>query len=145
MGNKERFEELLKRAADRPGFDGLLNYIRKSDFYTAPASTKFHLSCEGGLLQHSLNVYDALFGRLQPGENDTFRYLVHGKEVVAFKRETLVIVALLHDLCKTNFYETEMRNQKTYDPEKSKSGIQLAGEEGQCRSVHLGVRAMLHH
>lgn len=121
MGNKERFEELLKRAADRPGFDGLLNYIRKSDFYTAPASTKFHLSCEGGLLQHSLNVYDALVGRLQPGENDTFRYLVHGKEVVAFKRETLVIVALLHDLCKTNFYETEMRNQKTYDPEKVKA------------------------
>ena len=112
MGNKERFEELLKRAADRPGFDGLLNYIRKSDFYTAPASTKFHLSCEGGLLQHSLNVYDALVGRLQPGEDDTFRYLVHGKEVVAFKRETLVIVALLHDLCKANFYKKGTRNVK---------------------------------
>lgn len=68
MNNKERFEELLSKASERPGFDGLMNYIHKSDFYTAPASTKFHLSCEGGLLQHSLNVYDALIGKLLPGE-----------------------------------------------------------------------------
>ena len=121
MNNKERFEELLSKASERPGFDGLMNYIRKSDFYTAPASTKFHLSCEGSLLQHSLNVYDALIGKLLPGENDTFRYQVHGKDVATFKGETLAIVALLHDLCKTNFYETEMRNQKTYDPEKVKA------------------------
>lgn len=121
MNNKERFEELLSKVSERPGFDGLMNYIRKSDFYTAPASTKFHLSCEGGLLQHSLNVYDALIGKLLPGENDTFRYQVHGKDVATFKGETLAIVALLHDLCKTNFYETEMRNQKTYDPEKVKA------------------------
>ena len=46
MNNKERFEKLLSKASERPGFDGLMNYIRKSDFYTAPASTKFHLSCE---------------------------------------------------------------------------------------------------
>lgn len=121
MNNKERFEELLSKASERPGFDGLMNYIHKSDFYTAPASTKFHLSCEGGLLQHSLNVYDALIGKLLPGENDTFRYQVHGKDVATFKGETLAIVALLHDLCKTNFYETEMRNQKTYDSEKVKA------------------------
>lgn len=65
MTDKERFEELMQSVSDRPGFDRLMNYIRKSDFYTAPASTRFHLSCEGGLLQHSLNVYDALIGRLQ--------------------------------------------------------------------------------
>lgn len=93
MNNKERFEELLSKASERPGFDGLMNYIHKSDFYTAPASTKFHLSCEGGLLQHSLNVYDALIGKLLPGENDTFRYQVHGKDVATFKGETLAIVA----------------------------------------------------
>lgn len=85
MNNKERFEELLSKASERHGFDGLMNYIHKSDFYTAPASTKFHLSCEGGLLQHSLNVYDALIGKLLPGENDTFRYQVHGKDVATFK------------------------------------------------------------
>ena len=52
MTDKERFEELMQSVSDRPGFDRLMNYIRKSDFYTAPASTRFHLSCEGGLLQH---------------------------------------------------------------------------------------------
>ena len=59
--NIKRFEELMEQV-DRPGKDALMRYIRNSDFYTAPASTKFHLSCEGGLLQHSLNVYDALLG-----------------------------------------------------------------------------------
>lgn len=65
MTDRERFEKLMQTISDRPGFDRLMNYIRKSDFYTAPASTRFHLSCEGGLLQHSLNVYEALIGRLE--------------------------------------------------------------------------------
>ena len=55
--NTRRFEELLV-SVDRAGIDKLLGYIRKTDFYRAPASTRFHLACEGGLLQHSLNVYD---------------------------------------------------------------------------------------
>ena len=50
-----RFEAELGKV-NRPGIDKLMGYIRGSDFYTAPASTKFHLSCEGGLLQHSLNA-----------------------------------------------------------------------------------------
>ena len=61
--NITRFETELAKV-DRPGMDKLLEYIRKSDFYSAPASTKFHLSCPGGLLQHSLNVLDALRGLL---------------------------------------------------------------------------------
>ena len=66
MENKkliERFEAELAKV-DRPGVDKLLAYIRKSDFYSAPASTRFHLSCPSGLLQHSLNVLDALRGLL---------------------------------------------------------------------------------
>lgn len=62
MDKKEliaRFESEMAKVK-RPGIDKLMDYIRKSDFYTAPASTKFHLSCESGLLQHSLNVLDAL-------------------------------------------------------------------------------------
>lgn len=62
--NIEQFEELMS-AIERPGIDKLMDYIRKSDFYTAPASTKFHLSCKGGLLQHSLNVYEAMKHRLE--------------------------------------------------------------------------------
>ena len=58
--NVARFEALMAQV-NREGIAALMEYIRnKSDFYTAPASTKFHLSCEGGLLQHSLNVYDCL-------------------------------------------------------------------------------------
>ena len=53
--NVKSFEELMSRV-NREGKDALMDYIRKSDFYTAPASTRFHLSTEGGLLQHSLNV-----------------------------------------------------------------------------------------
>lgn len=119
MDNKKRFEELMSMAAERPGWSNLMNYIQKSDFYTAPASSRFHLSCEGGLLQHSLNVYDALIGRLTDVvETDEMVLQISGHTVAAFKKETLAITALLHDLCKTNFYTVEYRNQKTYDKEK---------------------------
>ena len=63
--NIARFEGELAKV-NRPGMDKLLEYIRKSDFYKAPASTKYHLACEGGLLQHSLNVLDALRSTLDP-------------------------------------------------------------------------------
>lgn len=119
MNNQERFEKLMSMAAERPGWSDLMNYIQKSDFYTAPASSRFHLSCAGGLLQHSLNVYDALVGRLHDfGKSDELALRVSGRTVATFKKETLVLVALLHDLCKTNFYTVEYRNRKTYDKEK---------------------------
>lgn len=57
--NIKRFEELLG-SVHRDGIDRLLDFIRKSDFYKAPASTRFHSSCEGGLLYHTLQVYDCL-------------------------------------------------------------------------------------
>ena len=57
--NIKRFESELAKV-NRPGIEKLLNYIHSSDFYRAPTSTKYHLSCPGGLLQHSLNVLDAL-------------------------------------------------------------------------------------
>lgn len=58
MTNKERFIELL-RSTKREGIEKLIDFLEKTDFFTAPASTRFHMSCEEGLLQHSLNVYDA--------------------------------------------------------------------------------------
>lgn len=120
MTDKERFEELMQSVSDRPGFDRLMNYIRKSDFYTAPASTRFHLSCEGGLLQHSLNVYDALIGRLQMLDDGEYHYMVAGKSVASFSQGTLAVVSLLHDICKTNFYTVEYRNKKVYNDKGSK-------------------------
>ena len=109
--NIERFEELMGRVS-RAGKEELMKYIRESDFYTAPASSRFHLSCEGGLLQHSLNVYDCLVNKKQ---NLTYQFLWLVED------ESLIICALLHDLCKTNFYTIDFKNQKTYDPEKVKA------------------------
>ena len=120
MTDRERFEKLMQTISDRPGFDRLMNYIRKSDFYTAPASTRFHLSCEGGLLQHSLNVYDALIGRLEKQQDGEYHYMVAGKSVASFSQGTLVVTALLHDICKTGFYTVEYRNKKVYSDKGSK-------------------------
>ena len=118
--NIKRFEELMG-TIDRSGIDGLMNYIQKSDFYTAPASTKFHLSCPGGLLQHSLDVCDALFERMEyDPDQDKYLYKVAGKTVCVFRPHTLILTSLLHDICKTHFYAIEMRNQKVYKPTGSK-------------------------
>ena len=93
--NIKRFEELLS-STGRTGADKLLGYIRnKTDFYKAPASTRFHLACEGGLLQHSLNVYDCLIAKK---ESPVWKPIL-----AEIPDESLVIMALLHDLCKANF------------------------------------------
>ena len=118
--NIARFEAELDKV-QRPGMGLLLEYIRHSDFYTAPASTKYHLSCEGGLLQHSLNVLDALRGLLmkEPDGKDEagnpkvkYHYVVADKFVATFPQDSVIITALLHDICKTFFYTTSTRNAK---------------------------------
>lgn len=108
--NIVKFENLLL-GTGREGMDRLVNYIKNStDFYVAPASTRFHLACEGGLLQHSLNVYECL----QAKRNSP----VWAKVLENTPDDSLIIVALLHDLCKANFYVESSKNQKTYDPVK---------------------------
>lgn len=104
-----KFEELLGEI-EREGIENLLGFIRKSDFYTAPASTRFHLSEEGGLLKHSLHVYECLNAKLSaPIWKDVLKNV---------PRETILIVSLLHDLCKTYYYVGDYKNQKTYDVDK---------------------------
>ena len=108
--NTQRFESLLLQV-DRDGLEDLMEYIRsKTDFYTAPASTQYHLSCEGGLLQHSLNVYDCLVAKKSSP--------VWGRVLAEVPEDSLIIMALLHDLCKVNFYVKGTKNHKTYDPDK---------------------------
>lgn len=106
---KEKILSLL-REVKRERMDGLIGYLETSDFFTAPASTKFHLSVPGGLAQHSYNVYECLKRKVA----EPF-----WKEVLKdVSEETIILVSILHDLCKTNFYKQEWRNQKTYDPDK---------------------------
>ena len=111
MTNKERFIELL-RSTKREGIEKLIDFLEKTDFFTAPASTRFHSSYEGGLLQHSLNVYDCLAG-LGTTTGDVQEFQAAGMRLDSIPQESIIIVALLHDLCKVNFYATEMRWRKS--------------------------------
>lgn len=110
MTNKERFIELL-RSTKREGIEKLIDFLEKTDFFTAPASTRFHSSYEGGLLQHSLNVYDCLAG-LGTTTGDVQEFQTAGMRLDSIPQESIIIVALLHDICKTYFYTTEIRNRK---------------------------------
>lgn len=103
--NIAEFEKLLS-SCKRDGIDKLLKYIRKSDFYTAPASTRYHSCHEGGLLEHSLNVYKCLSAK---ANDEIWCYQL--KDV---DEESIIICSLLHDLCKTSFYTTEVKNRKVY-------------------------------
>ena len=107
MTNKERFIEIYKKHIKREGADKLLVYLlcAQSDFFTAPASARFHSSYEGGLLDHSLNVYDCLVGYLDSHKvKDTFGF--------SYSDESIAIVSLLHDLCKIGVYKKGFRNVK---------------------------------
>jgi hypothetical protein len=110
--NIARFETELGKV-QRPGMDKLLEYIQKSDFYTAPASTKYHLAAPGGLLQHSLNVLDAMRGLLQWNNiENRWEYHAACKIVTHIPDDSVTMMALLHDICKTHFYSVSTRNQK---------------------------------
>ena len=77
QANINRFEAEMAKVT-RDGVDKLMAFIRKSDMYAAPASTRFHLSVTGGLLQHSLNVLDALRANLTKNDDGTYSYEVAG-------------------------------------------------------------------
>lgn len=109
--NITRFEQLLK-STKREGIDSLIEFIRKSDFYTAPASTRYHSCHEGGLLEHTLNVYDRLESRFK---DELWR------EKTKVTPENIKISALLHDLCKCYFYTVEFKNKKVYSETGAKS------------------------
>lgn len=99
QANKKVFLELCSKI-NRDGIDKLLAWLEKSDFFTCPASTRFHGAYAGGLLEHSLNVYSELcrLSKVYPE--------------FSFSEESMIIVALFHDLCKVNFYGVEKRNRK---------------------------------
>ena len=92
MTNKERFKEIFISQVTRPGAADLLAWLGTTDFFEAPASTRFHGAYPGGLVEHSLNVYYALLGQ------STIR---------EYGGESVAVVALLHDVCKTGYYRRE--------------------------------------
>lgn len=96
---KETFIGLCKQHIHRDGLDDLLNWLETSDFYKAPASSRYHGSYEGGLCEHSIDV---------------FNYALRVKELYdgEINMESLAITTLFHDVCKINMYKLEMRNKK---------------------------------
>ena len=99
MDVKEEFLKIANKHIHRDGIVSLLQWLENSDFFTAPASTRYHGSFEGGLVLHSLNVYAEL------------------KKLCKFYKcdvsdESIAIAALFHDVCKVGCYKTEMRWRK---------------------------------
>lgn len=98
---KEKFIELLK-STNREGMEELIKFIEeKTDFFIAPASTRFHGCHEGGLLEHSMKVYEILDYKIKNNVIDLY-----------VSEDTIIIVSLLHDICKANFYKVDYRNAK---------------------------------
>ena len=98
MGYKEEFIQIYQENIKREGSAELLEWLQKTDFFTAPASTKFHGACEQGLVMHSISVFKTLVEKHFEPETDNM--------------ESFAICALLHDLCKAEFYKVSTRNVK---------------------------------
>lgn len=100
MDNAQQiFERYARSDIKREGIDELLHWLSLSDFYTAPASTRFHGAYEGGLVEHSLAVYERLKQLCEWYGCD-------------YSSENIAIISLFHDICKVGMYKVAMRNSK---------------------------------
>ena len=97
---KEEFLKIL-RSVKREGIEDFIKFLESTDFFTAPASTKFHGDYAGGLVEHSMKVYEILVEKVK-----------NSPVSINTSEDTLKIVALLHDVCKANFYKVDYRNSK---------------------------------
>lgn len=101
---REQFLAIARNDIHRQGIDNLLKYLEESDFFVAPASTKYHGCYEGGLVQHCIDVYNAL--------HDELAFIYGDNYLAVYSEETIAIVSLFHDLCKIGRYVAGTRNVK---------------------------------
>ena len=104
MSKKEEFIEIYNKYIKREGAEKLLAWLESTDFFTCPASTRFHSNFEGGLVSHCVNVYNRLVSLVKNEYGENYQSVVSD--------ESLAIMGLLHDVCKVNTYVTEYRNVK---------------------------------
>ena len=98
MDYKQKFIEYYQSNIRREGADRLLEWLQTTDFFTAPASTRYHCACAGGLVQHSVNVYEVMMEKhFDPACDNA---------------ESFALCALLHHVCKAEFYKVSTRNLK---------------------------------
>lgn len=106
MESKRMFLSLVNKYIKREGIDELISYLEEdTDFFKAPASTRYHGSYEGGLVEHSIAVGTNAFNLTKVFPID-------------FSNESIAIVSLFHDLCKANFYKADTRNVKNEETGK---------------------------
>ena len=115
--NKQTFIELINSIEREFNKEKLINWLENSDFFYAPASTKYHSNFEGGLCSHCLSVYYSLEALCNTFASESkYVTLEDGsqKEEITcrYDKDSIIIVALLHDLSKANFYEKYNRNVK---------------------------------
>ena len=105
MNNKDRFIDLL-RSTGREGVNEVIDELESLGFFEAPASTRFHLNCEGGLLEHSLNVCDTALAvrEVMIAKDESLRDLL--------PKDSVIIASLLHDTCKADIYKRVMKKRK---------------------------------
>ncbi len=101
---KEEFLTIFDEQIHRQGAADLKNYLLRSDFFTAPASTRYHCAYEGGLCEHSINVYRRLLANVKMQFGEEWESKV--------SHESVAVCGLLHDLCKIDFYKLDYRNVK---------------------------------
>ena len=101
---KTEFIEIYNSNIKREGAKELLDFILLTDFFNAPASTKFHSAYEGGLAEHSIKVYKRLLMLVKNEYGEDWEKTISS--------ESVAICGLLHDVCKINTYKVEMRNTK---------------------------------
>ena len=111
---KSRFLSIYTEKIKRAGADKFLEWLNKTDFFTAPASTRYHLAEPGGLVAHSVHVYERLRSLYLAEKINDLKDC--GDAVAAglsdSEEETIAICGLLHDICKVNFYKAGTRNVK---------------------------------
>lgn len=156
MTNVKRFKKIVTENIERDGIDNLLEWVEhETDFFTAPASTRYHGSYEGGLVEHSLNVYDRLVWEMENTVGTGWQEI--------YSPESIAIIALFHDLCKIDRYvitekwrkdengDWEAYEAYEYNKEKAEMGhgaqsvfylqkfIQLTELEAQAIFWHMGA------
>lgn len=109
MNAKDEFLDIFDKYITRQGTAELRKYLLGSDFFTAPASGRFHCCHAGGLCEHSINVYRRMLAIVKAEYGEEWE-----KKVT---HESVAICALLHDVCKIDYYKEDMRNVKNENGE----------------------------
>lgn len=146
MNEKETRKKVIRElllSADRKGMKELVSYLDKKDFWNCPASSKFHGNYDGGLVDHTMNVYNLFWKHLE-----VFN--------INFPKSSQVICSFLHDLCKMGAYVSKEYpsgiNGKNYvwnnnhkqghallSLERIEKFITMTNEEKEVIKFHMGA------